>query len=192
MVKKDNMILDKLLNVTPNEIEKEIVVQGLDALTGNKNMIHDINCRPGVEHYKLLCYISTLYENQTLIELGTWIGAGAISLGYNAKNYVITYDIAPYLDLKMLPDNIELRYGDYKRTKDMLNSPFLFIDVTHDGSLEMEIYNFLSINGYKGITMWDDIHLNNDMKMFWDSARHKKYDLTHLGHTTGTGLMVFE
>ena len=60
------------------------------------------------------------------------------------------------------------------------------------GALEMEIYNFLSINGYKGITMWDDIHLNNDMKMFWDSARHKKYDLTHLGHSTGTGLMVFE
>lgn len=186
------MILDILQTLTPEQIEEAINVEYLSTLTANQNMIHDLNAKPGVEHYKLLCYISTLYKNQTLMELGTWIGAGAISLGYNPENHVITYDISPYLELIKLPINVELRYGDYKKTRDILNSPFIFVDVTHDGALEMEVYNFLCVNHYRGITMWDDIHLNREMEMFWKSVRHRKYDITHIGHKTGTGIMVFE
>lgn len=185
-------IVEHLVTLTPQDIEQEVNLTEFPKFTKNNNMLHDLNCRPGIEHYKLLCYISKLYNNEILIELGSWIGAGALSLSYNPNNYVITYDVVEYLELLMLPKNLERRLGDYKKSSDILKSPFIFVDLLHDGSLEMEVYNYLTVNKFKGITMWDDIYLNNDMDMFWSSVRHKKYDISYLGHSTGTGIIVFE
>jgi hypothetical protein len=40
--------------------------------------------------------------------------------------------------------------------------------------------------------MLDDIHLNDDMKLFWNNITEEKYDLTSIGHWSGTGLVVFK
>ena len=92
-------LIQILQNTTPDQIDKEIDFKGAENFTKNNNMLHDINCKPGVEHYKLLSYISLQYENELLVEIGSWIGAGVLGLAFNSKNYVITYDISPYLEL---------------------------------------------------------------------------------------------
>jgi predicted O-methyltransferase YrrM len=45
--------------------------------------------KSGKEHYRLLCYISSLYTDVTIIDIGTWVGSSALALGSNKKNKVI-------------------------------------------------------------------------------------------------------
>jgi hypothetical protein len=39
--------------------------------------------------------------------------------------------------------------------------------------------------------MFDDIHLNSEMSNFWDGLENEKYDLTDIGHHTGTGIAIY-
>ena len=38
---------------------------------------------------------------------------------------------------------------------------------------------------------WDDIHLNEQMRVFWENVTDKKIDVTKYGHVTGTGIINF-
>ena len=163
----------------------------LNLKTKNGNMVFDIHQPPGAEHYRLLCVLSTWFNNTTIYELGTWIGAGTICLAYNKTNKVVSYDIEYRVDLERQP-NMEFRIGDYKSDPELLKSPFIFIDVSHDGKLEREIYKYLCDNNYKGLTVWDDIHLNPEMRSFWNDVTHEKRDITRYGHYSGTGIIFFE
>jgi hypothetical protein len=87
---------------------------------------------------------------------------------------------------------MEFRIGDYKTDPELLKSPFIFIDVSHDGKLEREIYQYLCDNNYKGFTVWDDINLNPEMRSFWADVKHEKRDITRYGHYSGTGIIFFE
>jgi hypothetical protein len=49
----------------------------------------------------------------------------------------------------------------------------------------------ISIN-YKGYLLLDDIHLNFEMERFWGSITKEKYDITNIGHITGTGVVYFK
>jgi len=183
-------ILNKLDNLSLKELAS-LDLGKLNLRTNNQNMIHDIGQPAGVEHYRLMCLMSTWFNNTTLYELGTWIGAGSICLAYNKTNKIISYDINYIVDLERQP-NMEFRVGDLFTDKDMLKSPFLFIDVSHDGILEKKIYQHLLDNNYKGLTVWDDIHLNPQMKDFWSSVTTEKRDISKYGHYSGTGAIIFK
>jgi hypothetical protein len=163
----------------------------LNLMTNNGNMVYDIHQPPGVEHYRLLCQLSMWFNNTTIYELGTWIGAGTICMAYNKTNRVVSYDIDYRVDLMRLP-NMEFRLGDYKKDPELLKSPFIFVDVSHDGTLEREIYKYLCDNNYKGLTVWDDINLNPEMRSFWADVKHDKRDISRYGHYSGTGVIFFE
>lgn len=182
-------IKQKLSDMSLNDFV-DIDLNKINFISKNNNLKHDINCMPGQEHYRLLCLLSTWFNNIYIYELGTWTGGSALCLAYNKSNYVISYDIKHLVEIERQP-NIEFRQGDYKHDKQLLRSPLIFIDVTHDGKLEREIYNYLIENNYKGLTVWDDITLNNEMKDFWNSVKHEKYDLTNFGHYSGTGVIIF-
>jgi hypothetical protein len=175
----------------PYQDLKNLNLNKLNLRTPNKNMIHDIYQQPGTEHYRLLCWISSLFEDTTLYEIGTWIGAGTICLAYNKSNKVVSYDIVYNVDLERL-DNIEFRIGNYENDEKLLKSPFIFVDVEHNGLLERQIYKYLADNNYKGITVWDDINLNPQMKSFWKDVTHEKLDISKYGHYSGTGVIFFE
>lgn len=163
----------------------------LNLTTNNGNIIHDVHQQAGTEHYRLLCLLSTWFNYTTIYEIGTWLGAGTVCMAYNKTNKVISYDIEYNVGVKRL-DNMEFRLGDYKNDEKLLSSPFIFVDVDHNGPLEFEIYKYLSDNNYKGLTMWDDIHLNDEMRKFWNSVDREKRDITRYGHYSGTGLIFFE
>ncbi len=70
------------------------------------------------------------------------------------------------------------------------SSPFIMLDIDHSGKTEKEILDFLVDNNWHGHLLLDDIYLNNAMKDFWNNITLEKYDLTHIGHFSGTGLVI--
>jgi predicted O-methyltransferase YrrM len=48
---------------------------------------------PGKEHYKLLSYFSTLFNNSNIIDIGTHLGHSALALSYNKSNTIYSFDI---------------------------------------------------------------------------------------------------
>jgi hypothetical protein len=185
-----NNILEKLFNVTNKELES------LDTTYIKKYEVeHDptyFHLQPGREHYRLLMYVSTLFTDKKLLDVGTNRCMSAIALSYNKNNNVKSYDVVQQLKSNPTIDNVEFIIGDSTHDKDILNSPFIFLDVDHDGVYENKFYEFLVENEWKGILALDDIHLNIPMKSFWERIVERKFDMTDKGHWSGTGIIVFE
>ena len=149
------------------------------------------NGESGREHYRLLMHISSLYFNEVLFDIGINKCMSALALSYNQFNKIKTFDIVSILPENPKRFNIEYILGDSIEDKDIKNTPFIFLDVNHDGIYENIIYKFLKLINWNGLLMLDDIHLNDEMKEFWNSIEYKKHDITKIGHWSGTGIVEF-
>jgi predicted O-methyltransferase YrrM len=161
---------------------------------------------PG-EHYALLCYLSTKFNDSTILDLGTWAGWSAVSLAQNPTNTVITYDIVDELprsqngiciqDKFYTYSNIQRKMIDArKELPEIIKSAALIIlDIDpHDGVQETDFTNYLDKIGYEGFVVCDDIHLNDGMVNWWNSIKLPKHDLTDVAHNNagaGTGLICY-
>jgi len=151
--------------------------------------------RSGQEHYRLLRYLGGQVQGD-IVEIGTHAGTSAIALAADSNYRVLTYDIVDR-KLKDHSDrkNIVFRLADYSMDTEyenrILNSKMIFIDAPHSGAFERECYDWLKQKGYKGFTVWDDIHLNAEMSSFWADVDLPKQDITKYGHVTGTGVIYF-
>ena len=115
----------------------------------------------GVEHYRLLAHISTYYENETILDIGTFKGGSALALSFNNNNKVISIDIEDHLDSNIDRSNIEfkiLNILDYPKL--IQQSKLIMLDTAHDGLFEKEFYTYLIKSNWNGIMIADDIHLN--------------------------------
>jgi predicted O-methyltransferase YrrM len=157
----------------------------------------------GKQHYRLLAYLSTLVNDSIIVDIGTHRGNSALALSYNTTNTVHTFDIVDNVNngqirmLKNVMFHIENLFdSDVRETweETLLQSAFIFLDVDpHNGIMEMEMYHYLKHKQYKGFVVCDDIWYFKDMKdKFWNQIPFaEKYDLTHLGHSSGTGVFSF-
>lgn len=147
------------------------------------------------EHYKFLAFISQALKGQTVFDIGTYYGESATALAYEPTTKVISYDIVDLKRIKYPPSNIEFNIGDFRNDPRLLSSPFIFVDVDpHDGVQEAEFHKFFVESGYKGITVWDDIHLSPPMNNWWNSLEGNsisKIDITEIGHHSGTGMIIY-
>jgi hypothetical protein len=151
------------------------------------------------EYYRLLAYLSTKFNNETLIDIGTHMGASATALSYSRNNKVITYDLPSrktnplggiYAHVKVEELNIEPRYCNCMESEEekeaILKSPLIFLDASHTGRFEREVYLFLKEHSYKGILILDDIHYTDGMEELWEEIDITKIDATEdIGHTEG-------
>ncbi len=155
----------------------------------------------GVEHYKLLAWISEQFVGATIIEIGTLGGLGTIALSFNPKNHVISFDIRNYKWGNTTPENAEKKivYDGYM--DEVMKSPVIFYDAAHEGMEEMEFLGELRERGWKGIIVWDDIHLNKEMETFWKhcvalsqvtESNMVCEDWSSLGHQTGSGVLYLK
>lgn len=145
----------------------------------------------GDEHYRLLAYISTLFEDKILLDVGTYKGDSSTALTYNKSNKVISFDLEN--SLENVNHNVVYKVGNILDYPDIvLSASFILLDTYHEGPFEMEFIDFLNEINYKGLVMFDDIHLNYPMKKVWNSINKEKYDLTNIGHHTGTGLVIWD
>lgn len=151
---------------------------------------------PGSEHYRLLAYFSTKFNDSVLLDIGTYKGCSALALAFNKTNTVKSFDISTgYRTIKTPPTNIEFIVDDVTDDKYidiLLNSPFILLDTYHDGPFEYKFYEHLKTINYKGILMLDDTKLNDVMREFWDNITEKKYDVSKYGHHSGTGIVIFK
>ena len=145
------------------------------------------------EHYRLIAYLSALFNHSTIFDIGTNLGYSALALSYNDTNRIISYDIVECKDLNHAEElgNIEFLIGDVLKDERLLGSPLIMLDTNHDGIFENEFYKYLEDNNYKGLLFLDDIHLNQPMRDFWNSISAAKADVTDLGHWSGSGLVDF-
>lgn len=157
----------------------------------------------GMEHYRLLAYISSLFHNTTILDIRTHRGNSALALSYNKSNIVHSFDIVN----NVIDDNIKnisniqfhidnlfepARQDSWKNI--ILQSSFIFLDVDpHNGKMEFEFYNYLKDINYQGFVICDDIWYFKEMRdNFWYNIPPQyKYDLTDIGHWSGTGIFTF-
>ena len=156
----------------------------------HRNYFFDTNFQ---EHYQLIAYLSTQFQNSILIDVGTNLGYSALALSFNETNRVISYDVVECKQLSFSEklDRIEYRIGDVLKDLRIFDAPLIMLDTNHDGIFEQRFYHHLRENEYRGLLFLDDIHLNRAMRNFWHSIAETKEDITDLGHWSGSGLVDF-
>ena len=107
------------------------------------NLCDDFYKVPGNQHYMLLAYLSSLFDNKHIIEIGTHVGESAVALSYNKSNIVYTFDIIDKVSQeKKQVENIKFIIGDIMTASEtrekwkeiILSSAFIFLDVDpHNG-----------------------------------------------------------
>jgi predicted O-methyltransferase YrrM len=158
----------------------------------------------GREPYRLLSYLSSLFSDSHLIDIGTSNGSSAIALSKNKTNQILSFDINDRCQTSFLQNQNQFekmpsfKNIDFIVTENFikylgifLNSPFIYLDIAHDGVWENILLELLIKNNYKGIMVMDDIYEFPEMKKIWDNLFFNKIDLTKYGHWSGTGLIDF-
>jgi predicted O-methyltransferase YrrM len=150
------------------------------------------------EHYQLLSYVSSIYNNILILDLGTRDGLSALTLAYNNQNTVITYDINPepeeMKNFKNIVPNLSFKQMNifdedisiFKKAK------IIFMDLDpHDGLQEDRLIKILEKILWDGILIADDIEWFLPMKIWFNNLNKVKYNLTKWAHGSGTGIIDF-
>ena len=184
------------------------MIDQINELKFNENFKDIIECNEffnvaGKEHYRLLSYLSTLYNNSIILDITTNFGNSALALSYNKSNTIYTFDIIDKVtNMKIKKrdniifsiDNIFTEEGKKKWESIILKSTFIFLDADpHNGNMEINFYNYLKDINYQGFVICDDIWYFKEMRdNFWYVIPDKfRYDLTAFGHWSGTGIFSF-
>lgn len=144
------------------------------------------------EPYTEYALLSGTYNNQLIIDIGTYRGFSAFAFAQNETNQVHTFDIANYIEIE-LPKNVTVhKKGGLDIPAALIKKAnIILLDVDpHDGIKEPEIYKHIVKSGFKGILICDDINLNDGMRKFWDSIDMPKIEKNW--HHSGTGLAYIE
>tara|TARA_B110000971_G_scaffold4082_1_gene4145 strand:- start:11918 stop:12511 length:594 start_codon:yes stop_codon:yes gene_type:complete len=156
----------------------------------------------GQQEYRLYSYLSTLFNNIIILDIGTLSGRSAISFSHNNTNKVISYNIVD--DIKDPSHKIYTKNNIDFRIKNVLDdltpelvskTKIVMIDIDHFEVIEREIIKRLYKLGFSGIIILDDIHHpgqkeRDAMQRLWNSLKYEKYDITKYGHSSGTGLII--
>ena len=148
----------------------------------------------GQTEYKLYSYLAKLVGGVYILDIGTLFGGSALALSAASDLLVISYDlmkIETHEPGALKKDNIELRVANFLENNiDYQYCNLIVIDVDpHDGLQEPPMVEFIIKQGFAGLIILDDIHLNSAMNEMWDNFKYEKYDATEVGHFSGTGLL---
>ena len=157
----------------------------------------------GAQEYRLYSYLSTLFDNITILDIGTLDGRSAVALSHNENNKVISYNI---VDDICSPNHIiyskKNLLFNIKNVLDDLNEEFIknvkivMIDIDHYEKNEILIINKLKELNFSGMIILDDITHHGDpvinmcMNRLWSNITDVKYDVTKYAHWSGTGIVI--
>lgn len=146
----------------------------------------------GSNHYRLLCYFSSIMDGVLFADIGTSGGDSAIALGSNPKNRVISFDIVNvrYHTMANCLYLIE-DYWNHKRS--ILGATVILYDIPHMAGRFPKFCKFLRYHKWDGFLILDDFHYDSVKQAEWDSLGedYPKFDATKYGHSTGTGIVNF-
>lgn len=160
---------------------------------------------PSIEHYKLLTYLSYKFNGITIMDAGTHHGLSSVCLAQNKNNKVISYDIVKVdrfskLTYQHTPigdsyPNIEYIQSDINNVPNDIikDCKLIFLDIIHDGKAEVLFSNKLKEMSYAGYILCDDVGLSGELRYplgdWFGGLPWDKYDLTKVGHFSGSGLL---
>ena len=159
--------------------------------------------KSGDQEYRLYSYLSTYFNNTTILDIGTAFGRSAVALSHNETNRIISYDICDHIQKGNHPvytkPNIQFRIKNVLEDLNeelIKNTKIVMIDIDHYGNIETEIINKLKQHNFSGLIILDDITkhpdpiVNECMNQLWNSIRDTKYDFTKYAHWSGTGIII--
>ena len=151
----------------------------------------------GQSEYRLYAWLSTQFNNTTILDVGTRTGGSALALSYNETNKVMSYDLQEQgASSGINKDNIQFNIKDFRddETLDFDNISIIMLDVDpHDGVQEEEMFEWLEDKGWKGLVLLDDIGPQwPEIEDFWNRITYPKINVTEVGHMSGTGLVNFD
>lgn len=155
------------------------------------------HCILSIPYYGFLYYLSKNFKPKNMLEIGTFLGAGALHLlAGNPEANIVCVDIEfPRRDLLESNPNITLIQGDSRSVVDQVaqHAPFgvVFIDSHHSyeqTSKELALYKPLFAEG--AIALFDDIWINDGMRRFWDELEYPKMAMPAL-NKFGFGVKVY-
>ena len=160
---------------------------------------------PGQDHYEFLGYIATHVADAIIVDIGSHQGTSAVALSVNPKNIVYSFDVENRRTNPEVPFNVQfvvldllpMQGEEYDTDPKLIQywellekASVVCIDVNpHDGIKEPQFMQLLKDCGFKGVSIWDDIRLNDPMKAFWNGIDLPKADFTGWGHWSGTGIV---
>ena len=191
-------MIDKILQISKRELNSNIdyskYIEIVKKVPNYQGFFFE---EAGKEHYRLLSYISSLYKDSLLIDIGTYQGFSALALGYNQSNKVLSYDIIQNESVDILKayeicSNITFNVQNILNNFNIVHSsPFIILDTAHDGNFENIFINKLIEEKWNGILLMDDILEYPALYKIWNSIKLEKYELTSKGHWSGTGAILF-
>ena len=151
----------------------------------------------GQSEYRLYAWLSTQFNNTTILDVGTRTGGSALALSYNETNNVMSYDLQEQgASSGISKSNVQFNIKDFREddTLDFDNISIIMLDVDpHDGVQEEEMFEWLEEKGWKGLVLLDDIGPQwPEIEDFWNRITYPKINVTEVGHMSGTGLVNFD
>tara|TARA_A200000159_G_scaffold65165_1_gene60311 strand:+ start:13 stop:603 length:591 start_codon:yes stop_codon:yes gene_type:complete len=151
----------------------------------------------GQSEYRLYAWLSTQFNNTTILDVGTRTGGSALALSYNETNNVMSYDLQEQgASSGISKSNVQFNIKDFREddTLDFDNISIIMLDVDpHDGVQEEEMFEWLEEKGWKGLVLLDDIGPQwPEIEDFWNRITYPKLNVTEVGHMSGTGLVNFD
>jgi hypothetical protein len=152
------------------------------------------NKESGHTEYKLYSFLSyNIPWDSTILDIGTLFGGSALALSNNSTQEVLSYDLVKTLAHDNLKkDNIKLFIEDWTQNSyNWENIHLIIIDVEpHDGTLEPPMIQFAVDHGFEGLIVLDDISgMFPGMTEMWGKLPYEKYNVTEIGHFSGTGIL---
>ena len=151
----------------------------------------------GQSEYRLYAWLTTQFNNTTILDVGTRTGGSALALSYNETNKVMSYDLQEQgASSGISKSNVQFNIKDFREddTLDFDNISIIMLDVDpHDGVQEEEMFEWLEEKGWKGLVLLDDIGPQwPEIEDFWNRITYPKLNVTEVGHMSGTGLVNFD
>lgn len=156
-------------------------------------------------YYRFLHDLSRTMKPKWIVETGTRFGLSAAQLAMGSpESKVITIDIDPLGKAKFAGDatlrkitNVIALTGDSRQVRRQLPAEcaevgILYLDSDHSYDVvKAEFSLYLDLVAKGGVVVFDDIHLNEQMRRFWAEVPEPKVELNHLHRLSGAGFGVY-
>jgi len=194
-----------VIRITKQAVDSCTLESAQEYITWNPVYREFLLKNAGEEHYKLLSFlakqVAQTKQSCVISDIGTLYGCSALAFALaHPSVQVTTYDISNVVpnaqNIKTISSvsNITRKYMSAQiDIASIAKSDIILLDIDpHEGEEEAKIVKSLKEHGFKGLLIIDDINLNDKMKACWNDIKLPKYDVTKVGHWTGTGIIVYD